>query len=105
MCAIVVIVQRSPARHDKMWLKPRFTVFTIRASRWKSEQSRTRMHFNFETKASRLSDKRVFLIDFLRRGCATPQKITFLAHPVGASEISTPILKCAHLPSICLVIS
>jgi hypothetical protein len=34
------------------------------------------------------------LIDFLQRGCATLQKITFLLRPVGALEIATPGMKC-----------
>jgi hypothetical protein len=35
----------------------------------------------------------LYLSDFLRRGAATPQKITLLARPVGAPEIFAPVLK------------
>ncbi len=34
---------------------------------------------------------------FLRRGCATPQKINFLLRPVEAPEIFTPVLKRTQL--------
>ena len=34
----------------------------------------------------------LLLVDFLQRGAATLQKITFLARPVGATEIFIPVL-------------
>ncbi len=40
----------------------------------------------------------LLLIDSLQCGAATPQKITSLARPVGATEIFTPDLKHTRIP-------
>ncbi|MBN1920309.1 MAG: hypothetical protein JW892_03635, partial [Anaerolineae bacterium] len=59
---------------------------------------------NFRAKVSRLSTKSLSLIDFLRWGAASPQKINSLLRPVGMPEIFAPVGRfCKQPKRVCYI--
>ncbi len=83
--------------HFRLQLLPcdgnRYGHFVSNCSDFHHKAQKQWVRFNFGVKIRRLSCKCLSLSDFLRRGCATPQKITFLTRPEGAFEIVTPTLE------------